>query len=49
MDNNKPKVDITRICAIKMAHNYNVLLVQVFIIWLSNTLKSVILTTHRRL
>ena len=32
IDNNDSKLNITRICAIKMAHTYNVTFVKVFII-----------------
>ena len=47
--NSNPKLDITRIPAIKMVHSCDVKFVTVFIIWLSNAQKSMILTTQKRL
>ena len=49
IDNSNPKLDMTRNPAIKMVHNYKVTFVEVFVIWLSNAQKIVILTTHKRL
>ena len=48
-NNNNPKLDVTRIRAIKMAHNYDVTFAKALIIWLSDAQKRVILTTHKRL
>ena len=46
IDNSNPKLNITRICGIEIAHSYNVTFVKVFIIWLTQDTRGYLLHTR---